>query len=85
MKQGWTRLYRMFNSMGDMQHREARFQDLFLRHHQNADELICKTKSGEPLVAIYFTPLGKHQEDTKKFFREIQKRTLYAYEMEDDE
>lgn len=85
MRQSVARLMRMvLNKGGDTRFLEARFRDLFLRHHRNAHEIILN-KQGEPLAAIYITPIGDHQESVKCIFKEVRDRMQYAYERDDDE
>lgn len=75
MKQMWTRLSRMvLNKGGDTRFMEPRFENLFMRHHKNADELVL-TKDGEPLAAVYFTPKGRHPEDLRSLMAAIRERT----------
>jgi hypothetical protein len=75
-KVSWTRLNRMVKNLGgDHKFMDARFRNLFLRHHQNACEIITN-KAGEPLGALYYTPTGLHQKEVKDFFKRV------AYEMQ---
>lgn len=56
----------------------------FLEHHQNACELI-HSKDGAPLAAVYFTPDGRHREETIKLFRMIRERVQFRDEFGEDE
>lgn len=57
------------------------FKHMFLKHHRNAQEVIFN-KNGQPLAAVYFTPVGIHQEEFKNLMREIQNRVQYAGDAE---
>lgn len=77
MKQNWTRLLRMIQSLEfNAGHLDGRFRTLFLRHHQNADEIVLN-KAGEPLAAVYFHPMGRHQEEFKSLMRAVRDRVEY--------
>lgn len=83
MKQAWTRLVKNLRNRGipDKMFDQA-FESAFLKHHNNASELICN-KEGKVLAAVYFTPVGMHQEETKRFFKYLRERIQYADEFEE--
>lgn len=84
MKRSWTRLLQIISKTGaHVRFREQRFNHLFLRHHRWACEIVY-TKDRRPLAAVYFAPEGLNRQETKAFFRAVQERTLYAYELEDE-
>lgn len=75
MKQIWTRLSSMvLKQGGDTRFMEPRFENLFMRHHKSADELVLD-KDGAPLAAVYFTPKGKHPEELRGLMRAARERT----------
>jgi hypothetical protein len=85
VKKSWTKL---IPNMGDFARKasktRSKFNYLFCKHHRHACEMIYD-KEGEPMAAIYFTPQAMDKEQNKRFFRAVQERTLYAYELEDGE
>lgn len=58
---------------GNTRFMEPRFNNLFMRHHQHADEIVM-SRTGIPLAAVYFTPTGKHPEDLRSLIRAIRDR-----------
>lgn len=75
MKQAWTRLLGILKRHDDDKFLEARFENLFLRHHKNAHELVYK-KDRKVLAAIYFSPVGLHQKETIAFLRAVRDQTM---------
>lgn len=59
---------------GNTRFMEPRFENLFMRHHKNADELVLD-KEGAPLAAVYFTPKGRHPGDLRSLMAAIRERT----------
>jgi hypothetical protein len=75
MKAIWTRLSSMvLKQGGDTRFMEPRFENLFMRHHKNADELVLD-KDGNPLAAVYFTPRGWRPGDLRALMQAIRERT----------
>jgi hypothetical protein len=74
MKQGWARLYGNLTG-NSIAVREVLFRNLFLRHHQNADEIIMESreKGGRVLGAIYLAPGHFEREEQKKFLADFKK------------
>lgn len=80
MKQAWTRLANnILKQYKD--HLDERLHAVFLRHHQNATEIVLN-RAGEPLAAVYVSPVGSHQEMFKRVMREIRERMQYACDVE---
>lgn len=78
MKSAWTRLAKLILKQGgDTKFMEPRFDNLFLRHHHNASELLTN-KDGKPLAALYFTPTGMHQEEVKNILRLARERMHWS-------
>lgn len=80
MKKSWVRL---LPKLGTPDEKFHRFNDIFLKHHKNADELVC-AKEGFPIAAVYFTPEAYQRKRTKEFFRMLREEMLYRNEMEDE-
>lgn len=76
MKKAWTKLVSLYKIKDKRQMNIA-----FMKHHKNACE-IATDKEGTVMAAVYFTPTALDKMNTKAFFREVQSRTLYAYEQD---
>ncbi len=72
MKQTWVRLAKLCKGPNC----EERFRHLFLMHHKNATEIFAN-KEGEPLFAIYITPIGSHQELYKRVLKTVKERMAW--------
>jgi len=72
-KQSWTKFARFAKDIPE-RWKEAAFNNAFLKHHRNAQEIIYSENSKNPLVAIYVTPEGSNREDLKNLFRVIRER-----------
>jgi len=67
MKQHWAKLLDICTKQGTVKHwkwMEARFDNLFLKHHAYADEIVMGF-DGRPLDAVYFAPNIQPYEQRK--------------------
>jgi hypothetical protein len=74
VKKSWTRLSSLvLKAGGHTRFMEARFNNLFMRHHRNACEIILD-RTGEVMAAVYFTPKGKHPDFLRGFMKALRER-----------
>jgi hypothetical protein len=74
MKENWNRLWSLIKPGSyDERFKESVLNNIFLRHHKRADEIIYCKRTKKPMAAVYYTPLGSHGQEATKIMAMLRK------------